>query len=67
MTETSIHVAAKKRYKHVQTEKEGDRPDFAYGSVQFIFSYGEAAIYLSTMGDPATGLAPIEYVKALLE
>ncbi|KAF8856471.1 hypothetical protein BDZ45DRAFT_745377 [Acephala macrosclerotiorum] len=35
--------------------------------VQFIFSYGEAVIYLSTMGDPTTGVVLIEYVGSLFE
>ncbi|KUJ18430.1 Cloroperoxidase, partial [Mollisia scopiformis] len=66
MTETSIPVAAKVKYNRVQTEAARD-PTFTYGPVQFIFSYGETAIYLSTMGDPTTGVAPIEYVKSLFE
>lgn len=66
MNMTSIPVAAKAKYNRVETEKSRD-PDFTYGLVQFIFSYGETAIYLSTMGDPTTGVAPIEYVKYLFE
>lgn len=66
MTETSIPVAAKAKYNRVQTESKRD-PTFTYGPVQFIFSYGETAIYLSTMGDPTTGVAPIEYVRSLFE
>ncbi|CZR52968.1 related to chloroperoxidase [Phialocephala subalpina] len=65
-TETSIPVAAKAKYNRVQTESKRD-PTFTYGPVQFIFSYGETAIYLSTMGDPTTGVAPIEYVRSLFE
>ena len=63
---TSILSAAKAKYNRVQTESSRD-PTFTYGPVQFIFSYGETAIYLSTMGDPATGIAPVEYVRALFE
>lgn len=66
MEETSIPVAAKAKYNRVRTEKERD-PGFTYGPVQFIFSYGETAIYLSTMGDPETGVAKIEFVRALFE
>ena len=66
MDETSIEVAAKAKYMRVQTEKTRD-PTFTYTPVQFIFSYGETAIYLSTMGDPVTGVAPIEYVRSLFE
>lgn len=66
MNATSIPVAAKAKYMRVQTEAARD-PTFTYGPVQFIFSYGETAIYISTMGDPTTGVAPIEYVRALFE
>ncbi|TKX22569.1 sterigmatocystin biosynthesis peroxidase-like protein 3 [Elsinoe australis] len=62
----TIPTAAKAKYNRVTTEKARD-PNFSYGPAQFIFSYGETAIYLSTMGDPTTGVAPVEYVKALFE
>jgi hypothetical protein len=65
-TETSILSAAKAKYNRVKTEAAGD-PTFTYGPVQFMFSYGETAIYLSTMGDPTTGIAPLSYVRALFE
>lgn len=38
-------------------------PKFTYTPQQYILSYGETALYLSTMGDPVTGVAPVEYVK----
>jgi hypothetical protein len=63
---TSIPVAAKAKYNRVTTEASRD-PKFFYGPVQFVLSYGETALYLSTMGDPITGVAPIEYVRALFE
>lgn len=66
MESTSIPVAAKAKYMRVQTEKARD-PTFTYGPVQFIFSYGETAIYISTMGDPTTGVAPVKYVRSLFE
>ncbi|EPE27336.1 Cloroperoxidase [Glarea lozoyensis ATCC 20868] len=66
MSDTSIPVAAKAKYNRVTTEAERD-PAFFYGPVQFVLSYGETALYLSTMGDPITGVAPIEYVRALFE
>lgn len=62
----TIDTAAKAKYNRVVTEAAED-PEFSYGPVQFIFSYGETAIYLSTMGDPITGSAPVEYVQALFE
>jgi hypothetical protein len=78
MNETSIPVASKAkyvlfllegmmiadrvRYNRVTTE-EGRDPKFTYTPQQFILSYGETALYISVMGDPITGVAPIEYVK----
>ncbi len=38
-------------------------PDFMYTPQQYILSYGETALYLSIFGDPATGVAPVEFVK----
>jgi hypothetical protein len=46
----------------VKTE-EGRDPTFTYTPQQFILSYGETALYLSVLGDPTTGVAPVDYVK----
>ncbi|PNS14734.1 hypothetical protein CAC42_1756 [Sphaceloma murrayae] len=62
----TIPTAAKAKYNRVVTEKNRD-PGFSYGPVQFVFSYGETAIYLSTMGDPKTGVAPVNYINALFQ
>jgi len=62
----TIPPAAKAKFNRVKTEEARD-PNFSYGPVQFIFSYGETAIYLSTMGDPTTGVAPVPYVRSLFE
>lgn len=62
----TIPTAAKAKFNRVQTEAGRD-PAFSYGPVQFIFSYGETAIYLSTMGDPTTGSAPVDFVNILFE
>lgn len=66
MKETSIPVAAKAKYNRVVTE-EGRDPKFTYGPLQFILSYGETALYLSVMGDPTSGVAPLKYVKIFFE
>jgi hypothetical protein len=50
------------RYNRVTTEEKRD-PKFTYTPQQFILSYGETALYISVMGDPIYGVAPIEYVK----
>jgi hypothetical protein len=62
MNETSIPVAAKAKYARVQNEAAQD-PKFTYTSQQFVLSYRETASYLSAMGDPITGVAPLEYIK----
>ena len=45
------------------TTEEARDPKFTYTPQQFILSYGETALYISVMGDPETGIAPLEYVK----
>ena len=62
MTNISIPVAAKAKYTRVD-EEAGRDPDFTYTAQQFVLSYGETALYLSVMGDPITGVAPLKYVK----
>lgn len=66
MEETSIPVASKARYNRIQTARSED-PEFVYGVRQLVLSTGETALYLSTMGDPVTGVAPVKYVKSLFE
>jgi hypothetical protein len=62
MNETSMPVAAKEKYARVQ-EEAGRDSRFTYTAQQFVLSYCETALYLSVMGDPTTGVAPLEYVK----
>lgn len=38
-----------------------------YGLREFIFSYGETAIYLQTMGDTVSGVTNIKYIRQLME
>jgi hypothetical protein len=64
MEETSIPVASKARYNRIETARSED-PEFIYGVRQLVLSTGETALYLSTMGDPTTGVAPVKYVKSL--
>ncbi|CZS89794.1 hypothetical protein WAI453_002840 [Rhynchosporium graminicola] len=66
MTETSIPVASAAKYNRVRTEQARDKK-FTYTPQQYVLSYGETALYLSTMGNPVTGVAPVEYVKVLFE
>jgi hypothetical protein len=66
MEDATIPVAARAKYNRVTTEYARD-PTFSYGPLQFILSYGETALYLSTMGDPITGVAPVDHVRSLFE
>lgn len=62
MKETSIPVASAAKYNRVKTEMARDSK-IVYGPQQFILSYGETALYISVLGDPVTGVAPVSYVK----
>jgi hypothetical protein len=66
MANATIPVASKARFNRISTEAARD-PNFSYSPVQFILSYGETALYLSTMGDPITGVAPLDFVRSLFE
>lgn len=61
---TTIPLASKARYSRIQTT-QATNPTTIYGARQLVLSYGETALYLSVMGDPITGKAPIDYVKSL--
>lgn len=60
----TIPVASDARYARVKTSK-ATNPEVVYGARQLVLSYGETALYLSVMGDPVTGEAPMAYVKSL--
>jgi hypothetical protein len=78
MDETSVPVAAKaksmlihgrnedsvwqSRYNRVTTEETRD-PNFTYTQQQFFLSDVETALYISVMGNPIAGIAPVKYVK----
>ena len=46
------------------TQKIGNSK-FVYSQKTGLLSYGETALYLSTLGDPVTGVTPVKYVKVL--
>jgi len=62
----TIKNAAPARFNRVKQSRAVD-PTFTYTPQQFVLSYGETALYLSTMGDPVTGVAPYAYVQSLFE
>jgi hypothetical protein len=66
--ETDFALVSKARYDRFLACKkahEAAEKDFAYGIKEFILSYGESALFLSTLGDPENGKIPIEYLKVL--
>ncbi|TQS33982.1 hypothetical protein Golomagni_05655, partial [Golovinomyces magnicellulatus] len=62
----TIPAASNARYARVK-DSQATNPNVVYGARQLVLSYGETALYLSVMGDPVTGKAPISYVKSLFE
>lgn len=60
----TIPLASKARTQRLKTA-EAANPTFIYGARQLVLSYGETALYLSTMGDPTSGNAPVSYIKSL--
>lgn len=66
MASTSIPVAAHAKYARVQDSQQRN-PTFTYGPREFVLSYGETALYLSVLGNPTTGVAPLDYVKVFFE
>ncbi|WPH03781.1 Hypothetical protein R9X50_00666400 [Acrodontium crateriforme] len=62
----TIPAASLARYHRVQA-CETNNPTCIYGARQLVLSYGETALYLSTMGNPTTGDAPVSYIKSLFE
>lgn len=66
-TLTDIRTASKAKYTRVQDSMKRN-PTFTYGIREYIFSYGETAIYLQTMGDPtANGVARLDFIRMLFE
>lgn len=68
MSHTNISQASKAKYSRVMDSLKRN-PQVIYGPREFILSYGETALYLSTMadGDSLSGSAPLTYVKSLFE
>lgn len=59
---TTIPLASAARYNRVETARPLN-PTFTYGIRQLVLSYGETALYMSVMGEPIDGAAPVSYVK----
>jgi hypothetical protein len=64
---TDIPTASQAKYARVN-DSQTRNPTFTYGFREFIFSYGETAIYLQTMSSASSnGVAKVEYVRSLFE
>lgn len=61
----TIPVAAKTIWARVAYQEALNPGREIYDPRQLVLSLGETALYLSTMGDPITGIAPLSYVKSL--
>lgn len=57
-----VELTRGSRYDRVAVETKRD-PRFTYTPQQHILSYGETALYLSTISSPTASVAPVEYVK----
>jgi hypothetical protein len=65
-TVTDIPTAAKAKFARY-SDSLTKNPDFTYGPREAVLSYGENALYLSTMADPVSGRAQLSYVRSLFE
>ncbi|EME40839.1 hypothetical protein DOTSEDRAFT_74410 [Dothistroma septosporum NZE10] len=66
MENATIPVTSYAKYARVQDSQKRN-PTFTYGPREFLLSYGEAALYLSVLGDPTSGIAPVKYIQTFFE
>lgn len=64
MTHTSIPVAIAAQWNRVKTQRAINGPNEIYGPRQVVLALVETSLYMSVMGNPVTGNAPISYVKS---
>ena len=62
---TSVSQASEAHLHRVRTDVQ--TPGFRYRPKQTILGYGESSLYIMTMGDPLTGIAPLSYIRILFE
>jgi hypothetical protein len=65
---TDFSLASKARYNRLLAAKkqhEEAGTDFQYTIKELVMSYGETALFLGILGDPAEGKIPVKYLKAL--
>ena len=62
---TNIDEAAKAHLHRVQADSK--TKGFTYGSKQTFLAMGETALYLMALGDPITGVTPVNYIRTLFE
>jgi hypothetical protein len=64
--ETNLELASKARYDRLAACKkahEAAGKHVQYGIKEFIFSYGETALFTAMLGDKKAGTCPIEYLR----
>ncbi|KAK4618915.1 putative sterigmatocystin biosynthesis peroxidase stcC [Fulvia fulva] len=66
MENATIPVTWQAKYARVQDSQKRN-PDCTYGPRELLLSNGEAALYLSVLGDPTSGVAPVKYIKTFFE
>ncbi|USW53428.1 Putative chloroperoxidase [Septoria linicola] len=65
---TTNLLAASKAIANRTADSQKRNPTFTYGFREFIFRYGETAIYLQSMGsDDLTGITRVDWVRSLFE
>jgi len=65
-SETDFASVSKARYARIAFSKkhhEDAKKDFQYGIKEFIFSYGESALFLGMLGGAKDGKIPLEYLR----
>jgi hypothetical protein len=64
MERTSISVAMQAQWARVHTQRQLNGAKLIYGPRQLFLGLVESSLYMSVMGNPITGDAPISYVKS---
>jgi hypothetical protein len=64
MTRTTFSAGAHALWSRVHTQRALNGDKLIYSPRQLVLSYAETSLYMSVMGNPITGNAPIEYVKS---
>ncbi|UJO18822.1 Putative sterigmatocystin biosynthesis peroxidase stcC [Fulvia fulva] len=64
---TTISLAADALWSRIRTKRSLNGDEEIYSGRQLVLGLVETSLYMSLMGDPLTGDAPIDYVKSFFE